>query len=53
MARVNIHDRSTLERAYPADDFTHDAARNETTDALVEVGFDPELLERPGGWWAT
>ena len=25
--------------------------RNETLDALLEVGFDPELLERPGGWW--
>lgn len=25
--------------------------RNETLDALLEVGFDPDLLERPGGWW--
>ncbi|HET9732294.1 MAG TPA: ATPase, T2SS/T4P/T4SS family [Acidimicrobiales bacterium] len=29
------------------------ALRAETTDQLVEVGFDPDLLERPGGWWAT
>lgn len=25
--------------------------RAETMDELVEVGFDPGLLERPGGWW--
>ena len=25
--------------------------RSETMDQLVEVGFDPELLGRPGGWW--
>lgn len=25
--------------------------RAETLDELVEVGFDPELLGRPGGWW--
>jgi hypothetical protein len=22
-----------------------------TMDELVEVGFDPGLLDRPGGWW--
>ena len=27
------------------------ALRTNTLDELVEVGFDPELLERPGGWW--
>ena len=27
------------------------ALRRETLDELVEVGFDPDLLERPGGWW--
>ena len=26
--------------------------RSETLDSLVEVGFDPELLQNPGGWWA-
>ena len=25
--------------------------RAETTEALVAAGFDPGLLERPGGWW--
>jgi pilus assembly protein CpaF len=25
--------------------------RAETVDQLIEVGFDPGLLERPGGWW--
>ncbi|MHB1927835.1 MAG: CpaF family protein [Acidimicrobiales bacterium] len=25
--------------------------RAETTEALVAVGFDPGLLDRPGGWW--
>ncbi|MHB1927990.1 MAG: CpaF family protein [Acidimicrobiales bacterium] len=25
--------------------------RTETLDQLVEVGFDPGLLDRPGGWW--
>ena len=25
--------------------------RAETMDELVEVGFDPRLMERPGGWW--
>jgi pilus assembly protein CpaF len=25
--------------------------RTETLDDLVGAGFDPELLERPGGWW--
>ena len=25
--------------------------RSETLDSLVEVGFDPELLQNPGGWW--
>ncbi|HZT66992.1 MAG TPA: ATPase, T2SS/T4P/T4SS family [Acidimicrobiales bacterium] len=25
--------------------------RTETLDQLVEVGFDPDLLDRPGGWW--
>ena len=25
--------------------------RAETMDELVRVGFDPGLLERPGGWW--
>jgi pilus assembly protein CpaF len=25
--------------------------RTETLDQLVEVGFDPNLLDRPGGWW--
>jgi len=25
--------------------------RSETLDVLVEMGFDPRLLERPGGWW--
>ena len=27
--------------------------RTDTLDELVEVGFDPGLLERPGGWWET
>jgi Flp pilus assembly CpaF family ATPase len=27
--------------------------RAETLDALVEAGFDPGLLERREGWWAT
>jgi hypothetical protein len=45
MARVNIHDRTMLERAYPADDFTRDAHRNETTDAIrhgVRIGRAPD-----------
>jgi len=45
MARVNIHDRTTLERAYPADDFARDAARNETTGAVrhgVRIGRAPD-----------
>src|SRR5581483_4466476 len=45
MARVNIHDRSTIERAYPADDFTRDAQRNESTDAIrhgVRIGRAPD-----------
>jgi Flp pilus assembly CpaF family ATPase len=25
--------------------------RDETLDQLVAVGFDPALLDRPGGWW--
>ncbi|EQD69503.1 hypothetical protein B1B_05340, partial [mine drainage metagenome] len=25
--------------------------RNETLDQLAAAGFDPDLLERPGGWW--
>lgn len=25
--------------------------RSETLDELVEVGFDPDLLRPPGGWW--
>ena len=25
--------------------------RSQTLDSLVEVGFDPELLQNPGGWW--
>jgi pilus assembly protein CpaF len=25
--------------------------RSETLDSLVEVGFDPELVQNPGGWW--
>ena len=25
--------------------------RNDTLDELAAVGFDPALLERPGGWW--
>jgi len=25
--------------------------RAETLERLVAVGFDPDLLERPGGWW--
>jgi Flp pilus assembly CpaF family ATPase len=25
--------------------------RTETLDDLIAVGFDPALLERPGGWW--
>ena len=25
--------------------------RTDTLDELVDVGFDPGLLERPGGWW--
>ncbi len=25
--------------------------RNDTLEELVAVGFDPGLLERPGGWW--
>ena len=25
--------------------------RTDTLDELVEVGFDPGLLEHPGGWW--
>jgi hypothetical protein len=50
MARVNIHDRSTLERAYPVDDFTRDAQRNETTDATlhgVRIGRAPD----DDGWF--
>jgi len=50
MARANIHDRSTLERAYPADDFTRDAQRNETTDAIrhgVRIGRAPDK----DGWF--
>lgn len=27
--------------------------RNDTVDRLVEVGFDPDLLDRPGGWWSS
>ena len=27
------------------------SVRTDTLDELVEVGFDPGLLERPGGWW--
>jgi Flp pilus assembly CpaF family ATPase len=27
------------------------ALRSETLDELVEVGFDPGLLQRAGGWW--
>ncbi|MBV9661050.1 MAG: CpaF family protein [Acidimicrobiales bacterium] len=27
--------------------------RNDTLDQLVEVGFDPGLLDRPQGWWET
>ncbi|HMC40864.1 MAG TPA: CpaF/VirB11 family protein, partial [Acidimicrobiales bacterium] len=29
------------------------ALRTETADQLVEVGFDPDLLDRPGGWWQS
>ena len=25
--------------------------RTETLDDLIAVGFEPELLQRPGGWW--
>jgi hypothetical protein len=45
MARVNTHDRTTLERAYPAEEFARDAARNETTDAIrhgVMIGRAPD-----------
>jgi hypothetical protein len=50
MARVSIYDRSTLERAYPAEDFARDAARNETTDAVrhgVMIGRAPDK----NGWF--
>ena len=50
MTRANIHDRTTLERAYPADDFARDAARNETTDAIrhgVMIGRAPDK----DGWF--
>jgi hypothetical protein len=50
MARVNIHDRTTLERAYPAADFSRDALRNETTDAIrhgVRIGRAPDK----DGWF--
>jgi|SRR6185437_622955 len=50
MTRANIHDRTTLERAYPADDFARDAARNETTDAIrhgVRIGLAPDK----DGWF--
>lgn len=45
MTRANIHDRTTLERAYPPDDFRRDALRNETTDAIrhgVMIGRAPD-----------
>ncbi|HEY1797713.1 MAG TPA: hypothetical protein VGG57_16495 [Stellaceae bacterium] len=50
MTLVNVHDRSTLERAYPADDFRRDAQRNETTDAVrhgVRIGRAPDR----DGWF--
>ncbi len=50
MARVSIHDRTTLERAYPADDFTRDSHRNETTDVIrhgVRIGRAPDK----DGWF--
>jgi Flp pilus assembly CpaF family ATPase len=27
--------------------------RHETREALMAVGFDPAVLDRPGGWWGT
>ena len=51
MARANINDRAALERAYPADAFAADAARNErSTETLlhgVRVGSAPD----GAGWF--
>jgi hypothetical protein len=27
------------------------ALRTDTVDDLVDVGFDPTILENPEGWW--
>ena len=51
MAKVNANDRASLERAYPADAFASDAARNErSTGPLVHgvrVGSAPDAA----GWF--
>ena len=51
MAKVNANDRASLERAYPADAFAGDAARNErSTEPLVHgvrVGSAPDAA----GWF--
>ncbi|HEX3884124.1 MAG TPA: hypothetical protein VHW66_15820 [Stellaceae bacterium] len=50
MTRANIHDRTSLERAYPADAFARDASRNESTDAIrhgVRIGRAPDK----DGWF--
>ena len=51
MARANINDRATMERAYPADAFAGDAARNErSTEPLrhgVRIGSAPD----GAGWF--
>jgi hypothetical protein len=44
MAKVNIHDRRSLERAYPPEAFATDAA--EIVTAARRVGFRPE--DSPG-----
>ncbi|HWD57753.1 MAG TPA: hypothetical protein VG308_05720 [Stellaceae bacterium] len=51
MAKVNANDRATLERAYPADAFASDAARNERSTEQLMHGVRIGSAPGSAGWF--
>ncbi|HTW53611.1 MAG TPA: hypothetical protein VME45_17095 [Stellaceae bacterium] len=51
MARVNIHDRASLEQAYPAKAFAGDAAQNERASHELRHGVRIGSAPDAAGWF--
>src|SRR5580704_14504528 len=52
MAKANVNDRRSLERAYPANAFARDAARNELASSAVLHGVRIDQAPDGGGTFA-